>query len=218
SWGRGGVGASPPPKVPAMDVLREKPLGVLVGSGLRLGENISYYIITVFSITYLTEVAAETRSTALNAILIGAVLHFAAIPLFARLSDAIGRRIVYAFGALGLAGFTFAFFPMLASGDALAIVAAITIALVLHGAMYGPQAAFISELFPTRIRYSGASIAYQLTSIVAGSLAPMIALGLYQWSKSWVPIAVYVGVACLVSGVTALLARETKGIDLAAIR
>jgi metabolite-proton symporter len=210
--------AEAPPKVPAMDVLREKPLAVLTGSGLRIGENISYYIITVFSITYLTEVAHESRGTALNAILIGAAVHFLAIPAFARLSDRIGRRAVYAFGGLGLAAFSFAFFPMLASGDALAIVAAIVIALVFHGAMYGPQAAFIAELFPTRIRYSGASIAYQLTSIVAGSLAPIVALALYQATKSATPVALYVGATCLISGVTALLARETKGIELASIR
>jgi hypothetical protein len=98
------------------------------------------------------------------------------------------------------------------------VVAAVTLALVLHGAMYGPQAAFIAELFPTRIRYSGASIAYQLTSIVAGSLAPIIALALYQETGSATPVAVYLGAGCLVSGVTALLARETRGVELSSIR
>jgi metabolite-proton symporter len=206
------------PRVPALDVFRERPKSVLTGAGLRLGENISYYIITAFSVTYLTEVAKLDRGTALNATLIGAAVHFFTIPLFAWASDRVGRRPVYAFGGLGLAAFSFAFFPMLASGDMAAIVAAIAIALVLHGAMYGPQAAFISELFPTRIRYSGVSIAYQLTSIVAGSLAPIIALALYRETKSAWPVAVYVGLACLVSGVTALMARETKGIDLSTIR
>jgi metabolite-proton symporter len=210
--------AEAPPKVPAADVFRQKPMAVLTGSGLRLGENISYYIITTFSITYLVEVARVSRSTALNAILIGAIVHFFAIPLFAILSDRIGRRPVYAFGGLALAAFAFAFFPMLGSGEWPAIVAAITIALILHGAMYGPQAAMIAELFPTRIRYSGASIAYQLTSIVAGSLAPIIALALYQETKSATPVAIYVGLACLVSGVTALLAGETKGVELSSIR
>jgi MFS family permease len=84
--------------------------------------------------------------------------------------------------------------------------------------MYGPQAAFIAEQFPTRIRYSGVSIAYQLTSIVAGSLAPLIALWLYKETGSWVPVAFYVSIACLVSGVTALLARETRGLELSSIR
>jgi MFS family permease len=183
-----------------------------------VGENISYYVVTTFSITYLTEVAAESRSLALNALLIGAAVQFFAIPLFAMLSDRIGRRPVYAFGGFGLAAFSFLFFGMLGSGSQGAIIAAIVIGLVLHGAMYGPQAAMISELFPTRIRYSGASIAYQLTSIFAGSLAPLIALGLYQRYGSALPVALYVGIACAISGVTALLARETRGVELAQIR
>jgi len=210
--------AAAPPKVPALDVLRESPRGLVVGAGLRLGENISYYIITVFSITYIVDVAKLSRDVALQAILIGSVVHFLTIPLFARLSDAIGRRFVYAFGGLGLAAFSFAFFPMLASGAWGSIVLAVSLALLLHGAMYGPQAAFIAELFPTRTRYSGASIAYQLTSIFAGSLAPIIAAALYQSYGNADLIAVYVGAACLVSGVTALLARETRGVELSSIR
>ncbi len=210
--------AEAPPKIPALDVMRQHPRGVLTGAGLRVGENISYYVVTTFSITYLTEVAAESRSLALNALLIGAAVQFFAIPLFAMLSDRIGRRPVYAFGGFGLAAFSFLFFGMLGSGSQGAIIAAIVIGLVLHGAMYGPQAAMISELFPTRIRYSGASIAYQLTSIFAGSLAPLIALGLYQSYGSALPVAIYVGVACAISGVTALLARETRGVELAQIR
>ena len=210
--------AAIPPKLPALDVIRERPLAILLGSGLRVGENISYYILTVFSLTYLVDVAAETRSTALDALLIAASVQFFAIPLLARLSDRIGRRPVYALGAFGLAGFIFLFFGMLSSGEATTIVAAIVIGLVLHSAMYGPQAAFITELFPTRIRYSGVSIAYQLTSIVAGSLAPIIALWLYGKYDSAVPVAVYVGVACVISGVSALLAKETRGVELASIR
>ncbi|HEX8525617.1 MFS transporter [Allosphingosinicella sp.] len=210
--------AEAPPKVPALDVLRERPMGLVTGAGLRVGENISYYVITVFSITYITEVVKLTRDAALRAILIGSLVHFVAIPLFARLSDSIGRRSVYALGGLGLAGFSFAFFPMLDSADMVVITAAMTIALVLHGAMYGPQAAFIAELFPTRIRYSGASIAYQLTSIVAGSLAPIIAVWLLKTYGTYWWVAVYVGAACLISGVTALLARETRGVELDSIR
>ncbi|MDB5693173.1 MAG: transporter [Alphaproteobacteria bacterium] len=227
-WIRASVAESPafaaeleaeaPVKVPAMEVLRERPRALLTGAGLRIGENVSYYIITTFSITWMTEVAKLSKAQALDAILIGAAVHFFAIPALGRLSDAIGRRIVYAAGGLGLAAFSFLFFDMLGSGDMATTVAAIVIALLLHGAMYGPQAAFIAELFPTRIRYSGASIAYQLTSIVAGSLAPIIAIKLYQMSGSSLAVSLYVGACCLVSGVTALLARETKGVELASIR
>ena len=210
--------AEAPPKVPAMEVLRERPKALVLGAGLRVGENISYYILTVFSLTYLVDVSKESRSLALNALLIGAAVQFFAIPLFALLSDKIGRRPVYAFGAFGLAAWCFIMFGLLGSGDNVSIVLALVVGLVLHGAMYGPQAAFITELFPTRIRYSGVSLAYQLTSIVAGSLAPIIALWLYQEYDSATPVAIYVGVACLISGVSALLARETRGLELEAIR
>ena len=210
--------AEAPPKVPALDVLRERPRALVLGAGLRVGENISYYILTVFSLTYLVDVSHESRSLALNALLAGAAIQFLAIPLFAALSDRIGRRPVYAFGAFGLAVWCFVMFGLLGSSDNASIVLALVVGLVLHGAMYGPQAAFITELFPTRIRYSGVSLAYQLTSIVAGSLAPIIALWLYQEYGSATPVAIYVGTACAISGLSALLAKETRGVELDAIR
>lgn len=211
--------AEEPPKVPALDVLRERPKALVLGAGLRVGENISYYILTVFSLTYLVDVAEESRSLALNGLLVGAAVQFFAIPAFAHLSDRIGRKPVYAFGGLGLAAWSlFLLFPLLGSGNVLSIYAALVVGLVLHGAMYGPQAAFITELFPTRIRYSGVSLAYQLTSIVAGSLAPIIALWLYKEYGSATPVAIYVAVACAISGLSALLARETRGVELADIR
>jgi MFS family permease len=210
--------AEAPPRLPVTDVFRERPRAVLLGAGLRVGENIVYYVITVFSLTYLVDVAAESRSLALDALLIGAAIQFVAIPLIAMLSDRIGRRPVYAFGGFGLVIFMFLFFPMLASGSNALIILAIVVALVLHASMYAPQAAFITELFPTRIRYSGVSIAYQLTAIFAGSLAPIISLWLYKNLHSSLPVSIYVAIACAISGVSALLARETKGVQLAEIR
>jgi metabolite-proton symporter len=209
--------AEAPPSLPVMEVFRERPRAVLLGAGLRVGENIVYYVITVFSLTFLVNVAAESRSLALDALLIGAAVQFFAIPLLAMLSDRIGRRAVYAFGGFGSAIFVFLFFPMLASGSDALIILAIVIALVLHASMYAPQAAFITELFPTRIRYSGVSIAYQLTAIFAGSLAPIIALWLYKDTHSSVPVSIYVAIACAISGVSALLARDTKGVELSKI-
>lgn len=210
--------AEAPARVPAVEVLHERPKALVLGAGLRVGENISYYILTVFSLTFLVDVSKESRSLALNALLIGAAVQFLAIPLFAALSDRIGRRPVYAFGAFGLAAWCFVIFGLLGSGDKASIIFALVVGLVLHGAMYGPQAAFITELFPTRIRYSGVSLAYQLTSIVAGSLAPIIALWLYKEYGSAMPVAIYVGAACVISGISALLARETRGLELDAIR
>jgi len=207
-----------PSKLPAIDVVRERPRAVLLGAGLRLGENICYYVLTVVSLAFLVDFYHQSKSLALNALLIGAAIQLFAVPLFAALSDRIGRRAVYAFGGFGMAAWSFAFFPMFASGGPAEITLALIVGLVLHAAMYGPQAAMICELFPTRIRYSGASIAYQLTAIVAGSLAPIISVWLYRHFDSAVPVAIYVAVACAISGLTALVARETKGVKLEEIR
>jgi MFS family permease len=196
---------------PALEVVRRRPGGLAIGAGLRVGENICYYVITAFSITYATTVVGVSRGVALNALLVGAAAECLTLPLFGMLADKIGRRPVYTLGAIGMAIWAFAFFRLLDTGMTAGIVAAMVGGLVLHGAMYGPQAAFIAELFPTSMRYSGASIAYQVTSVVAGSLAPIIALALFkQTGQAW-PIAVYVAAACLISAISALMARETKG-------
>lgn len=207
-----------PPKLPAIDVLRERPGAVLTGAGLRVGENVCYYVLTVVSLTFLVDFFHQSKSLALNALLIGAAVQLFAVPAFARLSDRIGRRPVYAIGGFGMAAWSFAFFPLLASGEPVSITLALVVGLVFHAAMYGPQAAMIAELFPTRIRYSGASIAYQLTAIVAGSLAPLISVWLYHRFGSAHPAAIYVAICCAVSGLSALLARETKGVRLEDIR
>ncbi|MDE2486628.1 MAG: MHS family MFS transporter [Alphaproteobacteria bacterium] len=199
------------PRAPLAEALRKRPGGIAIGAGLRMGENICYYVITAFSLTYVTEVVHMTREVALNALLIGAAVECAAMPVFSWLSDRIGRRWVYAIGAGGQAIWAFAFFRMLESGATPLVIVAIVVGLVFHGAMYGPQAAFIAELFPTRFRYSGASFAYQATSVIAGSLAPIIAVALFKQTHSATPIAIYVAAACAISVVSALVARETKG-------
>jgi MFS family permease len=202
---------------PALEAMRTRPAALVIGAGLRLGENISYYIITAFSITYVTQVVGLSRQTALNALLIGSTAHFLCIPLFAALSDRIGRRWVYAIGALGTGIWAFAFFHLLDSKATSAVVVAIVVGLLLHGAMYGPQAAFLSEMFPTRMRYSGVSVAYQLTSIVAGSLAPIIAIALLQSTGSAFAVSIYVACAAAVTFAAALIARETRGKPFAEI-
>ena len=202
---------------PALQALRERPGGIAIGAGLRLGENTAYYIITAVSITYATGVAHVSRGAALSALLVGAGAEVVAMPLFSALSDRIGRRWIYALGAGGMGLWAFAFFRLLDTGATLPLMAAMVVGLILHGAMYGPQAAFISELVPTRYRYSGASIAYQLTSVFAGSVAPIIALWLLQVTHSTLAISIYVALTCSVSVFSALKARETRGDTFAEI-
>ena len=202
---------------PVLEAIKRRPGGLAIGVGLRVGENITYYIITAFSITYITQVVHLSRGMALNALLAGAAVEVMLIPVFAWLSDRIGRRPILFLGSAGMALFGFAFFRMLDTGATPMVLAAVIIGLVLHGAMYAPQAAFIAELFPTRFRYSGASLAYQATSIFAGSLAPIIALALFKATGSATPIAIYMLIAGAISAYSALRARETKGMTFAQI-
>ena len=205
------------PKAPVIDAIRERPGGIAVGAGLRVAENISFYVVATFGLTYIVDHAHLTRTAALNAILIGTAVEVVAIPVFAALSDRIGRRPLYILGATGLAGWAFVFFRLIDTGQWPLVIVAVIGGLVCHALMYGPQAAFMAELFPTRMRYSGASLAYQATSIFAGSLAPIISLWLLDRYKSWVPIAIYLAIAGAISAVSALVARETKGLSFAEI-
>ena len=194
-------------KVPLLEVLRRHPRGLLIAMAARIGTDVAFYTFTVYSLVYITDTVGLPRSVGLTAVLVGSACQLVLIPLFGGLSDRFGRRPVYAVGAIAAAAWAFAFFPLLATGSTPVIVLAVVVALLTHAAMYGPQAAFIAELFPTRMRYSGASLAYQATSIFAGSLAPIIALYLLSRFNSWVPIAIYLAIAGAISAFSAWKAR-----------
>lgn len=203
-----------PEQMPIVRVLRYQWREVLIASGARFAENVCYYVITAFILTYITNALGLPRGMALNAVLIASAVHFVTIPMWGALSDRIGRKPVYLVGALGIGVWVFAFFGLLNTESFALMTLAVTVGLILHGAMYGPQAAFMSELFGTRVRYSGASIGYQLASVVAGGLAPTIATALLAVSGSWVPIAVYVAAGALLTSVAILFATETRGSSL----
>jgi metabolite-proton symporter len=209
--------AGAPPRTPVIDAIRERPGGIAIGAGLRVGENISFYVFATFGLTYLVDHLHMARTMALNAVLIATAVEVALIPIAATLSDKVGRRPIYFLGAAGLVVWGFVFFRLIDTGRTWLIILAMVGGLACHGLMYGPQAAFIAELFPTRMRYSGASLAYQATSIFAGSLAPIIALYLLGRFNSWVPIAIYLAIAGSISAFSALKARETKGLTFAEI-
>ncbi|MEU9336049.1 MFS transporter [Streptomyces sp. NPDC048290] len=201
-------------RMPLLSVLRDHWRDVLVAMGARMAENISYYVITAFILVYATTAAGVSRQSALNTVLIGSAVHFAVIPLWGALSDRVGRRPVYLLGAAGVGLWMFPFFALIDTGRFLAMLLAVTVGLVLHGAMYAPQAAFFSELFATRVRYSGASIGAQFSSVAAGAPAPLIATALLADHGTSTPIALYVMAAAVLTLVAVGVADETRHRDL----
>ncbi|QDI72537.1 MFS transporter [Streptomyces calvus] len=202
-------------RMPIVAVLRHHWRDVLVAMGARMAENISYYVITAFILVYATTSAGVSKQTALNAVLIASAVHFVVIPAWGALSDRLGRRPVYLIGAAGVGLWMFPFFALIDTGGFANLLLAVTVGLVLHGAMYAPQAAFFSEMFATRMRYSGASIGAQFSSVAAGAPAPLIATALLSAYGSSTPIALYVIAASLLTVVAVALAKETRHRDLA---
>ena len=203
-------------RAPILDAVREHPKSVLLAMGARLAENGAFYLYTVFVLTYATQSKIGfSRTTVLAAISIAAVIELFSMPMFGALSDRLGRRPVYLFGAIFTALFAFPFFWMIESSNAVLMSLAIVLALVLgHSAMYGPQASFFSELFGTRVRYSGASLGYQLSSVIAGGLSPLIATGLLKrYNASW-PIALLITGMAVVTIISVYFAAETAHTDI----
>ncbi len=199
---------------PVLEVLKKQPLDILRVVGIRAGADIAYYTFITFLLTYVTQFLGLPRSVGLLAALVGAAMQLFTYPAFAALSDRFGRRSVTVGGAACAIAWMFVFFPMVDTKNTALIVFAVLGGLLFHSAMYGVQASWICELFDTPHRYSGASLGYQLSGIVGGSLAPLIALRLLQVFDSTVPVQIYVIAALAVVLLTALATRETRGGDL----
>ena len=201
-------------RAPIVDVVRLYPKQVLLAIGARVGVDVAFYTFVLFITTYIVTYLELPNSYALNAVLIAAACQVVLIPWFGILSDRLGRRPVYLFGAIGAAIWIFVFFALLDTGNLVLIVLATVVALVLHAAMYGPQASFIAEMFPTRVRYSGASMGYQLAGIFGGALAPIIAVALLDRYDTSLVVSAYVVLTLVITTVCVLLAPETSKLDL----
>ncbi|MFE6423993.1 MFS transporter [Streptomyces rochei] len=206
--------ASKAEPLPLVSVLRHHWRDVLIAMGARMAESISYYVITAFILVYATTAADVSKQTALNTVLIASAVHFAVIPAWGALSDRVGRRPVYLLGAAGVGLWTFPFFMLIDTGHFGGLLLAVTVGLVLHGAMYAPQAAFFSEMFATRMRYSGASIGAQFASVAAGAPAPLIATALLDEYDSSTPISLYVIASVVLTLIAVGVAKETRNRDL----
>ena len=202
--------------MPIIDVLRTYPKAVLIAMGLRVAENGSFYVFSVFVLAYVTEQLGLPNSLVLAGVMIASAIELFAIPFYGALSDRVGRKPVYLGGAVFSLLFAFPFFWLVNTEVTVLIWLAIVLALVGgHAAMYGPQASFFSELFGTRVRYSGASLGYQLASVFAGGLAPFIATALLA-AFGYGAVALYLAFMALITIVAVVLATETFQDDIAA--
>jgi len=196
--------------MPIVEVVRSQPRNLLVAIGARFSENGNAYIIQTFTLTYVATQLGMSDNVALTGVLIAAAIGIFTIPLFGALSDRVGRRPVYMFGSAFLALFAFPFFWLLNTETSVLIWLAIVLAnSVGVYAMFAPQAAYFSELFDTRVRYSGLALAREVSAPFAGGIAPFIATYLLSKSGTYWPIALYMIVLALISLVALAFGPET---------
>jgi metabolite-proton symporter len=198
-------------RAPVTEVLRHNWREVILTSLLRTGQLTPYYIITTYILSYGTQVLDLSRALILNLVMATALISLVTIPTFGYLSDRIGRRRLVAIGCVSMMVFPFIYFAMLDSGALVLAAAAIIISKPIHDMQYAPQAALISESFPGSVRYTGASLGYQLASVTAGGPAPIIALYLYETFKTSQAIAAFMAASALVSLISVWLLRDRGG-------
>jgi MFS family permease len=200
-------------RAPLLEVLRTCPRQVLMVFGLRLGEGCASWIFFAFSIAY-GKFLGLSNSLVLGALTFSMVMMIPVSLLAGYVSDRIGRKPVYLAGALGIVLFVYPFFVMLNTREPVTVVIALVLAngLVL-GMLEGAQPAFISELLPARLRYSGLGIGREIASVLGGGLAPLIAIALLQHYRSAVPIAIYVASVGMVTVIATCLTPETYPAD-----
>lgn len=201
-------------RTPMLEVIRRQPGDILLSAFARMAEQAPFYIFTAFVFTYGTANLGVSRDLLLTAVLTASLLEFFTIPFFGHLSDIVGRRRMYIFGASLVGALGFIYFAMMGTRDPMSIFIAIVLSLLPHSMMYGPQAALIAESFTGRMRYSGASLGYQLASVIAGGPAPLIATALFAHYHSGYAIASYVLICGLISVVAASLMRDYTNKDI----
>jgi len=188
---------------------------ILLTIGMRIASDVSYYVFAVFALSYLSTNLGMPRSWGLWAVIVGSVLQLGIIPGSAAASDRWGRRTVYMVGAAAVAVWAAVAWPLLSTGTVAAVVVAISVGIAAQGIMYGPMAAFVAELYDTRVRCSGASVGYQVAAIFGGAPAPLIATLLVSRFDSTTPVALYVIATAVLAFASAFFAAETRHRSLA---
>ena len=201
-------------KTPIAEVIRRQPREIILSALLRMAEQAPFYIFTAFVFSYGTTALKESKDFLLIAVLAASVLSFFSIPFFGHLSDRIGRRRMYLIGAAVMGVFGFIYFGLLDTLSPFWIFIAIVLSLIPHDMMYGPQAALIAESFTGRLRYSGASLGYQLASVIAGGPAPLIAAALFAHYHSGYAIAWYIAACAVLSLISTAMIGDYTNKDI----
>src|SRR5678815_1504259 len=184
---------------PVLEVLRRQPKEIILTALCRMAEQAPFYVFAAFIFTYGTTVLHSSRDMLLTALMVATGLSVITIPLAGYLSDRIGRKRMYLIGAVTMGLFGFVYLSLLNTMIPAVIFLAIVVSFIPHDLMYGPQAALIAECFRPRLRYSGASLGFHLSSVIAGGPAPLIATALLASTGSGYSVAIYIFLCAIVS-------------------
>jgi MFS transporter, MHS family, shikimate and dehydroshikimate transport protein len=207
-------------RFPVLETIQRHPKDILIGLGARITEISWIYLITIFGLSYAVTNLGLSRSLVLGAIALGAAVELITIPLFGSLSDRVGRRVIYLLGCLAAISLSFPIFWAIGTGEPLLVVLAFVVGMsVGHGIMYGVQASFLSEMFPSNLRYTGASLGYQIAAPIGGGLIPLAAAAIVGLTHgaTW-PVSLLMIAIASITMIAVLAARETapnvaKGTD-----
>jgi MFS family permease len=201
---------------PILEVIKKQPKQIILSALLRMSEQAPFYIFTAFVFAYAVGTLKMERSFILSAVMAAACVSFFTIPIAGHLSDKIGRKTMYLIGVVAMGIYGFVYFGLLDPAYPTGVFIAIVISLIPHDMQYGPQAALIAESFTPRLRYSGASLGYQLASIIAGGPSPLIAAFLFATYKSGTAIAIYIAICAVISFIAAWMMPDYTGKDISA--
>ncbi|GAB2709679.1 MFS transporter [Arthrobacter bambusae] len=201
------------PNAPVREVFSKELRPLVAATLCRVGPDVLYALFTVFTLSYGIQVLGYDRSQVLTAVLIGSAFQLFMIPLAGAVSDRFNRRLVYGIATVVGAAWTFVFFGILGGHSEPLLIAGIVLGLMAHSFMYGPQAAFIVEQFSPRLRSTGSSLAYTFAGVIGGAIAPLMFTLLLSQFGTWIPVAIYVAVAAVVTAVGLALGRDSNTVE-----